>query len=54
MANQQQIDSASELIASLVDKAREELVYDLYKLGLATDDAVAFANVLLDLDVEGT
>tara|TARA_R100001594_G_scaffold23727_1_gene46484 strand:- start:656 stop:1372 length:717 start_codon:yes stop_codon:yes gene_type:complete len=54
MANQQQIDSASELIASLVDKAREELVNDLYKLGLATDDAVAFANVLLDLDVEGT
>tara|TARA_Y100001938_G_C8031348_1_gene400814 strand:+ start:533 stop:1249 length:717 start_codon:yes stop_codon:yes gene_type:complete len=54
MANQSDIDNSAELIADLVDKARTELVNDLYKLGLNTDDATAFAQSLLDLDVEGT
>tara|TARA_R100001594_G_scaffold15230_1_gene32076 strand:+ start:39 stop:755 length:717 start_codon:yes stop_codon:yes gene_type:complete len=54
VANQSDIDNSAELIADLVDKARTELVNDLYKLGLNTDDATAFAQSLLDLDVEGT
>ena len=54
MANQSDIDNSAQLIADLVDKARTELVNDLYKLGLNTDDATAFAQSLLDLDVEGT
>ena len=54
MANQLDIDNSAQLIADLVDKARTELVNDLYKLGLNTDDATAFAQSLLDLDVEGT
>ena len=54
MANQSDIDNSAQIIADLVDKARTELVNDLYKLGLNTDDATAFAQSLLDLDVEGT
>ena len=54
MANQSDIDNSAQLIADLVDKARTELVNDLYKLGLNTGDATAFAQSLLDLDVEGT
>tara|TARA_R100000808_G_C2088883_1_gene110008 strand:+ start:86 stop:802 length:717 start_codon:yes stop_codon:yes gene_type:complete len=54
VANQLDIDNSAQLIADLVDKARTELVNDLYKLGLNTDDATAFAQSLLDLDVEGT
>ena len=54
MANQQAIDSSAEQIANLVDKAREELTQDLYKLGLQADDLNAFASGLLSLDIEGT
>ena len=54
MANQQQISSASELIASLVDKARTEMVIDLYNLGIEVDDIGKFAEALLGLDVQGT
>ena len=32
MANQQQIDAASELITNLVNKAKEELINDLYRI----------------------
>tara|TARA_R100000808_G_C2130535_1_gene139839 strand:+ start:640 stop:1347 length:708 start_codon:yes stop_codon:yes gene_type:complete len=54
MANQQAIDSSAEQIANLVDKAREELINDLYRLGVNVDNVPAFVEALLDLDVEGT
>ena len=54
MANQQAIDSSAEQIANLVDKAREELINDLYKLGVNVDDIPAFVSAILTLDVEGT
>ena len=54
MANQQAIDSSAEQIANLVDKAREELINDLYRLGVNVDDIPAFVSAILDLDVEGT
>ena len=54
MANQQAIDSSAEQIANLVDKAREELINDLYRLGVNVDDVPAFVSAILDLDVEGT
>lgn len=54
MANQANIDSAAEIIAGIVDRAKEELINDLYNLGLNVDNIPAFVNVLLDLDLEGT
>ena len=54
MANQQQIDKSAQIIADLIDKAKGELINDLYKLGNQIDDIGAFATALLDLDVEGT
>ena len=54
MANQQAIDSSAEQIANLVDKAREELINDLYRLGVNEDNVPAFVSAILDLDVEGT
>ena len=54
MANQQSIDSSAKQIANLVDKAREELINDLYRLGVNVDDVPAFVSAILDLDVEGT
>ena len=54
MANQANIDSAAEIIAEIVDRAKEELINDLYNLGLNVDNIPAFVNVLLDLDLEGT
>ena len=54
MANQQAIDSSAEQIANLVDKAREELINDLYRLGVNVDNVPAFVSAILDLDVEGT
>ena len=54
MANQQQIDNSAIVIADLVDKAREELVADLHRLGLGVEDMNAYVNALFDLDVEGT
>ena len=54
MANQANIDSAAEIIAGIVDRAKEELINDLYNLGLNVDNIPVFVNVLLDLDLEGT
>ena len=54
MANQQQIDKSAQIIADLIDKAKGELINDLYKLGNKIDDIGALATALLDLDVEGT
>ena len=54
MANQQNIDKAAVLISGIVDRAKEELINDLYNLGLNIDNIPAFVNTLLDLDVEGT
>ena len=54
MANQNQIDNSAIIIADLVDKAREELVTDLHRLGLEVEDINAYVNALFDLDVEGT
>ena len=54
MANQQAIDTSAKQIANLVDKAREELINDLYRLGVNVDDVPAFVSAILDLDVEGT
>ena len=54
MSNQANIDSAAEIIAGIVDRAKEELINDLYNLGLNVDNIPAFVNVLLDLDLEGT
>ena len=44
MANQANIDSASELIAELIDKAKEELINDLYNLGINVNNITAFAD----------
>ena len=54
MPNQNQIDNSAIVIADLVDKAREELVTDLHRLGLEVEDINAYVTALLDLDVEGT
>ena len=54
MANQQQIDAASELITNLVNKAKEELINDLYRIGTNIDDIPSFVEAILDLDLEGT
>ena len=43
MADQSNIDDAALQIATLVNKAREELTQDLYYLGLQADDLNAFA-----------
>ena len=54
MANQQNIDKAAVFISGIVDRAKEELINDLYNLGLNIDNIPAFVNAILDLDVEGT
>ena len=54
MADQNQIDRASEQIADLVDRARAELVGSLYALGKDIKDPVLFSEALLDIDIEGT
>ena len=54
MAEQNQIDRASEQIADLVDRARAELVGSLYALGKDIKDPVLFSEALLDIDIEGT
>ena len=54
MANQQQIDASSQLIASIVSRAREELINDLYLIGVDVDDIPAFVDAILALDVNGT
>ena len=54
MADQNQIDRASEQIADLVDRARAELVGSLYALGKDIKDPVLFSEALLGIDIEGT
>ena len=54
MANQSDIDSASEQIVRIVDTAKEELVASLVGLGTQVDDLNAFIDTLLAMDIEGT
>ena len=54
MANQNNIDSASEQIANLVDKAKAEMIADLHRIGKEVNDINSFATALLGIDVEGT
>ena len=54
MANQNDIDSASEQIARIMDTAKEELVASLVGLGTQVTDLNAFINSLISLDIEGT
>ena len=51
MANQANIDSAAEIIAGIVDRAKEELINDLYNLGLNVDNIPAFVHVINTLEV---
>ena len=54
MADQDNIDRASEQIAELVDKARAELVESLYTIGKNVEDVNAFIDTLIAMDIEGT
>ena len=54
MADQDNIDRASEQIAELVDKARAELVVSLYSIGKNVEDVNAFIDTLIAMDIEGT
>ena len=54
MANQRDIDIASEKISSLVDKARAEMVNNLYNIGKEINDVNTFATALLTIDIEGS
>ena len=54
MANQNDIDNASEKIAILVDKARTELVVALYNIGEGVKDINSFIEALLAMDIDGT
>tara|TARA_R100000781_G_scaffold114090_1_gene84044 strand:- start:1240 stop:1962 length:723 start_codon:yes stop_codon:yes gene_type:complete len=54
MANQNNIDNASDQIADLVEKARVAMVTDLFNISGNVDDIDAFIKTLLDLDIEGT
>jgi hypothetical protein len=51
MANQQQIDNLSVEISLLINKAREELIFDLYKLSQEINDEVLFLKAINELDV---
>ena len=54
MANQSNIDANAIKIAELVDKARAELIQDLYKIGNEIDNAEVFLQAMLQIDVKGT
>tara|TARA_Y100001963_G_scaffold35330_1_gene49272 strand:+ start:439 stop:1170 length:732 start_codon:yes stop_codon:yes gene_type:complete len=54
MANQSDIDNASEQIARIVNTAKEELVASLVGLGTQVADLNTFFDTLLSLDIEGT
>ena len=54
MANQLNIDANAIKIAELVDKARAELIRDLYKIGNEINDAEVFVQAMLQIDVKGT
>ena len=53
MANQNDIDSASVQIAELVDKARADILTDLYNIRRATTLG-AFIDIVSTIDIEGT
>ena len=54
MANQSNIDANAIKIAELVDKARAELIQDLYKVGNEIKDAEVFVETMLQIDIKGT
>ena len=54
MPDQNLINSSSESIAGLVDKARSELVAQLHDIGKNIDNPSLFAEALLDIDIKGT
>ena len=54
MANQSDIDNASEQIARIMDTAKEELVASLVGISTQIDDLPAFLDSLLAMDIEGT
>ena len=54
MADQKAIDTSSIKIAALVDKARAEMVHNLYDIGTEMDNMEAFTKALLELDITGT
>ena len=54
MANQNDIDNASEQIARIMDSAKEELVASLVGLGSQVTDLNAFIDSLIAMDIEGT
>ena len=51
MADQNQIDSASESIASLVDKAKADLLTDLYNIRRSMTLG-AFIEIVSTIDIE--
>ena len=54
MANQLKIDDNAIKIAELVDKARAELIQDLYKIGNEINNAEVFVQAMLQIDIKGT
>ena len=51
MANQNQIDNLSEQISLILNKAREELIFDLFKLGEELNNEVLFMKAIQELDI---
>lgn len=54
MADQNTIDANAIKIANLVDRAKSEMIQDLYNIGTEIDDAEVFVQAMLRLDVKGT
>ena len=54
MPIQNTIDANAVKIAELVDKARAELIKDLYNIGNEINDAEVFVQAMLQLDIKGT
>ena len=54
MANQNDIDTASEQIALLVEKARADLASKLFLIGTNIKNVDSFVEALLAMDIEGT
>ena len=54
MADQSKIDASSVKITGLIDKARAEMVQNLYDIGTEIDDIDLFIKAMLDLDIKGT
>ena len=51
MADQNQINNVSEQISLLINKAREEIIFDLHKLGKEINNNALFVQALNDLDI---